>query len=775
VKEVEMQAVMRQAKANVRGNALQSAVILVTLFAAATVLTLALSTFRVAQGAYERLFERTKGAHLWLYLDPEQVSAEEAERVVGNLPGVVGITGVMRGLSSDLFLGEERLRGELLREWPDERYTAGRPLLVAGCAPQPGEMDVIVMDRNEAVDYEVAVGHTVELLTPDGKRPLTVVGLHVSTEICPYPHCSPIRHYLSPDLMEELAPPALFPEIGNLAVGLRLQDPAGVETVVKAVEEALPVDHWLDWRVIRDGSDGAIENQRIILLTFGVVAVLAAGFLIASTIGEAVRARTRQIGLLKAVGFTRGQLALIYLLEYLGLALVAGVAGLAAGGVAGSLILRPLTALFGETRVHIPLGITLISPLGTLLTAALFTLWPVRRAARLEAVAAIRTGAERPRRRMVSLPRASLPVAVGLNDALSRPVRSTLTALALAMAVFTATAGLIISATFQAILTDPALGALPDGDLFLDRTMHLPDAEVRRLIDALPDVTAYYVQVWGGWQFPGESDSYWAMFREGDLTAFRFPVVEGRMLNGTEEVVVAYNLAKERGLALGDRLTITLSDELFTFRIVGVYRESNNQGRMVILPFEARRRVQPDAAPYRYVLRLRPGADAQALAVELTAASRDQLDVTAPVDFQTPAWTVSARQMLVALTLVLVGIAVVGVFNTLWMGVQERKCELALLKAVGVTPRQLALSVLAGAAAVGLIGYAVGVPLGILGTQLLIDTVARSIGFGPLRSALDGVGTLLVLPGTVLVAMVGAWIPARSAGRMSVVDSLRYE
>jgi putative ABC transport system permease protein len=775
VKEVEMRAVIRQAKAHVRGSTLQSVLILVTLFAAATVLTLALSTFRVAQGAYERLFERTNGAHVWLYLDPAQVSAEEAERVVEGLPGVVGITGVMRGLSSDLFVGEERLRGELLREWPAERYTAGRPLLVAGHAPRPGEIDVIVMDRNEAVDYGITTGDTVEVLTPDGKRSLTVVGLHVSPEICPYPHCSPIRHYLSPDLMDELVPPALLPEIGNLAVGLRLQDPAGGEAAVKETEEMLPVDHWLDWRVIRDGSDGAIENQRIILMTFGIVATLASGFLIANTIGEAVRAQTRQIGLLKAVGFTRGQLALIYLLQYLGLGLLAGMAGLAAGSLAASLILRPLTALFGETKVHIPLGIMLISPLGTLLITALFTLWTVRRAARLEAVAAIRTGAERPSRRTASLPRASLPLAVGLNDVLSRPVRSTLTALALAMAVFTATAGLIINATFQAFLTDPTLGALPDGDLFLDRTIHLSDGEVRSLIAALPEVTATYAQVWGGWQFPGENDSYWAMFREGDLAAFRFPLVEGRMLSGPDEVVVAYNLARERGLSLGDPLTISLSDQPFTFRIVGVYRESNNRGRMLILPLEARRRVQPDATPFRYVLRLRPGTDAQALGGELAQASRDQLEVTTRDDFTTPAWTISAQETLVALTLVLVGIAVVGVFNTLWTGVQERRRDLALLKAVGVTPRQLALSVLAGAAAVALIGYAVGVPLGILGTQLLMDAVARSIGFGPLNSTLDGVGTVLVLPGTLLVATAGAWIPARSAGRMGVVDSLRYE
>ena len=70
-----MVAVIRQTKANLRSNKLQSALILVTLLASAALLTVALSTAYVAQGAYDRLFARTLGAHLWLDLDPERVTA----------------------------------------------------------------------------------------------------------------------------------------------------------------------------------------------------------------------------------------------------------------------------------------------------------------------------------------------------------------------------------------------------------------------------------------------------------------------------------------------------------------------------------------------------------------------------------------------------------------------------------------------------------------------------------------------------------------------------
>jgi hypothetical protein len=175
--EVEMHALLRQTTANLKSHKLPSALILVTLLATATLLTLALITFRTASGAYERLFERTNGAHLWFYLDPRRVTAEEATQALTDLAGLEGTTGVMHALSVSLFVGEEAMRGQELREWPGEAMDIARPLLVAGRAPEPGETNAVVLDRNVAAAYELKVGETIDLMTPNGRYPLTIVGL----------------------------------------------------------------------------------------------------------------------------------------------------------------------------------------------------------------------------------------------------------------------------------------------------------------------------------------------------------------------------------------------------------------------------------------------------------------------------------------------------------------------------------------------------------------------------------------------------------------------
>jgi putative ABC transport system permease protein len=120
-------------------------------------------------------------------------------------------------------------------------------------------------------------------------------------------------------------------------------------------------------------------------------------------------------------------------------------------------------------------------------------------------------------------------------------------------------------------------------------------------------------------------------------------------------------------------------------------------------------------------------------------------------------------------------LAVVGALNTAWMGVQERRRELGLLKATGMTPGQVTLSVLAGAALTGLMGYGVGLAVGLPGLHLLFDALGRAMFYGPLNASVDVLGQVLLLPGIMLLAVVAALLPARRAGRVSVIQALRYE
>jgi len=612
-------------------------------------------------------------------------------------------------------------------------------------------------------------------MTPDGRRPLTVVGLQVNAIHCPFPSCQPAREYMGAGTLTGLR--ALFsawPHAEGLAIGLRLHDPAEREKAVQDLREALPpsaITTWWDWEEVRSHCDESARLQRILFTAFSVVAGLAAGLLIANIIVGAVRAQTRQIGLLKAVGFTGGQLARVYLAEYLGLALVASLGGLMLGSLLASTILRTISLRFGETLVHPPLWVALATPLFTLLVVALFIVVPVRRAVRQDVVQAIRVGAERPRRRAVRLLRLPPSLAMGVGDALSQPVRSALTALGLGVTGVALTFALTTVQTVQAYATDPSLGGMRDGHLLV-YPRGVGDTEVRHFIEERPEVVGYYGELQANFQFPSEEEILQAHFLQGDLEAFRFSLVEGRMLGAPDEAVVSYVLAREQSLRPGDTMTVLLKEEPVTLQVVGIYRENLNLGRMLILPVEVLRRVQPAAMPSYYILKADSGVDVQALAAALESDAARALSVG---EITLPKELVLLPQTLTILSLVLGGIAVVGIFNVAWMGVQERQREFGLLKATGLTPGQVTLSVLAGVAVMALVGYGMGVAIGLPGIHLLFDLLGRGMGFGPMDALVDVLGEMLLLPGIVLLAVLAAFFPAHRAGRVSVVEVLRCE
>ena len=773
-----MNVIIRQAIANLRSHRLQGWLIFITLTAASALLTLSLSTMQSTQGAYDRLFERTHGAHLWLYLNPNWVTEDQVAQAVNEIAGVEDSTPVMRSVYADIFAGGRRYRGEELREWPDEAMTVGQPLLVAGRAPQPGETNVIMLDRNWAAEEQVNIGEIIEVLTPAGRQRLTVIGLVIQTETGPYGHWFPIPHFLALGDLDKLG--LVYPslaETGRLNIGLRLINPDDLEIVLHEIQANLPENtlyDWVEWKTARESADSSVRLRRILLLTFSIIAGLAAGFLIANTIAEAVRAQTRQIGLLKVVGFTGMQLALIYSLEFVGLALVASMVGLGAGGLVSMGILRSLGAQFGEARIFPTAWILLITPLSALLIATLFTLWPVRHAARQNVVDAIRKGVERPRRG-IYMPRIPLALAISLNDIFIRPWSTILTALGLGMAVVTLVTSIMLGATLQEFITTPGQGPVLDGDIFLTRTSYFSDAAVRQLILSQSDVEAWYSQRWASFQLPGNDEVLNAIFREGELDAFVFPLIEGRMLTEPDETIVGYGLASEFDLHPGDTMDTLLDGEKITLHVVGIYREGNNSGRMLILHMELMRRVRPGFEAFSYVLKLRSGVDAEAFGANLASNSNDQLAVKVADVNQLPNWLASLQRSTVMISAVLVGIAMIGVFNSAWLAIQKRQRELALLKAVGMTPGQVTHSVLIGAMVIAMLGYVIGLPVGIIGVGSLMDALARNIGFGPIYPVIDWLEVALLLPVIVLATLLGALIPARKAGRAGVVEMLRYE
>ena len=128
--------------------------------------------------------------------------------------------------------------------------------------------------------------------------------------------------------------------------------------------------------------------------------------------------------------------------------------------------------------------------------------------------------------------------------------------------------------------------------------------------------------------------------------------------------------------------------------------------------------------------------------------------------------------------LVFAGIALtVGAFlivNTFSILVAQRSRELALLRAIGASRRQVARSVLLEAGLVGFVGSAVGVGLGVL-LAIGIKEVFGRFGLDLSKNALvlEPRTVVVSLVVGVLVTLAAAYLPARRAGRVPPVAAMR--
>ncbi|MDE3024603.1 MAG: FtsX-like permease family protein [Acidobacteriota bacterium] len=114
-------------------------------------------------------------------------------------------------------------------------------------------------------------------------------------------------------------------------------------------------------------------------------------------------------------------------------------------------------------------------------------------------------------------------------------------------------------------------------------------------------------------------------------------------------------------------------------------------------------------------------------------------------------------------------ISLFGIVNTLVLTVFERTRELGMLRAVGMTRRQVRSMIRHESILTALIGAALGIPVGIV-LALMVGKAIKYPAFS------IPVGTLVVfIVAAIIAGIVAAIFPARRAGRLNVLEALQYE
>jgi putative ABC transport system permease protein len=557
------------------------------------------------------------------------------------------------------------------------------------------------------------------------------------------------------------------------------------------------------------------------LLVFAAVALVVGTFLILNTFSIIVAQRTRELALLRALGASRRQVTRSVLIE----ALVVGLVGSTIGLALGFGLALGLKALFGAIGLDLS-GAGLVFAWRTVAVAyavgVLITLLaaylPARRAAQVPPVAAMRDDVAMPessmRRRLVAggmltavgaglmgwslaadggltalgigvlavfvgvallapvigrpivgliaapFPRLFGPVGVlARQNARRNPRRTAATASALMIGLALVSAMAVLGQSTKASV-DELIGSDLRADYVVSNAIGIPfSTDIAGRIAAVPGVAEVVPVRYGQARIDGQDTFLTGTEVAGYGRMVTLTVREGSLDGGG--VVVGADRAAQRGWHVGDVLPVT-----------AVVEPSQLAGSTIVPLDVLQQSGQSPVDSTLYVARA-PGSDAAAVTAAIDTSIADLPTITAKDQAAFAAEQRAPVDQILTIVYALLGLAVIiavlGIVNTLALSVIERTREVGLLRAVGLSRRQLRSMVRLESVAIAVLGAVLGVGLGLV--------------FGiSLRQALsgDGVSVLSVPVGqlavfvllSALVGVLAAVWPARRAARMDVLRAI---
>jgi putative ABC transport system permease protein len=246
---------------------------------------------------------------------------------------------------------------------------------------------------------------------------------------------------------------------------------------------------------------------------------------------------------------------------------------------------------------------------------------------------------------------------------------------------------------------------------------------------------------------------------------------------GPTDAAVDEKWAKEENFAVGDNFqATTASGKRITYTVRGTYQDDADfTGDYVASDVNAAAYGEGENAT-NVLLRLDSGADTDAVRSDLeallkkdfpTVEAQNQEELKKSIEEQLN----SLLGVVYALLALAVIVSLFGIVNTLALSIYERTRELGLLRAVGMSRRQVRQIVRYESVITALIGAVLGSVLGVVFAVVVSRPLADegftlSIPFGTL---------LVLLLLAILAGVIAAIGPARRASRLKVLEALAYE
>lgn len=244
-------------------------------------------------------------------------------------------------------------------------------------------------------------------------------------------------------------------------------------------------------------------------------------------------------------------------------------------------------------------------------------------------------------------------------------------------------------------------------------------------------------------------------------------LITGRAATALNEVVVTSGVGR-----LGERLTATFADVEIELHVVGIAALPDVDAAVTLATL---RRFVPDTPTQLALVRAADRGEAASLREQLVQTLELEETSVAVAELDQDVANFGRVDRLPSLLAGLMGAVAIGaLLHALVLGVGRRRRELAVLKVLGFTRRQILGTVTAHASTLAVLAIAVGVPLGVAAGRTVWFGFAESLGVVG-APVVPGWATGAIVAVALAVANLAALVPGWRASRLPAALVLRSE
>jgi len=244
-------------------------------------------------------------------------------------------------------------------------------------------------------------------------------------------------------------------------------------------------------------------------------------------------------------------------------------------------------------------------------------------------------------------------------------------------------------------------------------------------------------------------------------------------------VVVSEPLAWHLQLKVGDRLELNTADGPRPFEVAGIYREYGNDQGSMMMSRAVYSRLWHDEAITAIGIYLKQGTDPPTAKALVRAAlnHRQSLAMTSNYEVRTISMRIFERTFVITRVLywLTAGVAAIGLISALLAWELERSRELAIVRALGLTPRGAGALIEVQTGFMGLVAFLAAIPAGVLTAVLLITVINRRAFGWQIDFHITAEQFVNAFAVAMVAALVAGLYPAWRMARAPLASDIREE